>query len=79
MVESANFLLKRHRGVVRVLGCVFHADEDLVEVVYWCWVVAPEVLEGGVVEDVAVCGVGDEEFKGRVTRAYDCDQAGHDG
>ena len=41
--------------------------------VYGCWVVAPEVLEGGVVEDVAVGGVGDEEVKGRVTCADDGD------
>ena len=38
-----------------------------------CWVVAPEVLEGGVVEDVAVCGVGGEEVEWGVTCAYDCD------
>ena len=41
--------------------------------IYGCWVVAPEVLEGGVVEDVAVGGVGDEEVEGGVTCAYDCD------
>ena len=47
--------------------------------VYGCRVVAPEVLEGGVVEDVAVGGVGGEEVEGGVTCAYDCDQAGYDG
>ena len=49
----------------------------MIKVVYGCWVVAPELFEGGVVEDVAVCGVGGEEVEGRVTCAHDCDQAGY--
>ena len=42
-------------------------------------VVAPELVERGVEEDVAVCGVGDEEVEGGVTGADDGDGAGDDG